>query len=224
MNRILIITSIVTAAAVLIYTVFAGLQWWAIRKQAEHTASQASTMRGQLDAMKGQEAAMRDQLELMKRQMENAAVSARAYLGIKSVGITNPITRNTIVINAVMFNGGQTPAWNVEPKFQVGLVEGPPQPFDWNAPANQVSDAGLTSTFFPAGAEKRITFPQILNVTKEHFGEFEGGKRNIYVDGEVRFTDHMGIKQIFGFGMLCTFNDNGQFRERYQYQRNENPN
>jgi hypothetical protein len=33
MNRVLVITSIVTAVAVLIYTVFAGLQWWAIRKQ-----------------------------------------------------------------------------------------------------------------------------------------------------------------------------------------------
>lgn len=51
MNRVLIITSIVTAVAVLIYTVFAGLQWWAIRKQGAYASQQVGKMQGQLDAM-----------------------------------------------------------------------------------------------------------------------------------------------------------------------------
>jgi hypothetical protein len=206
--------------------------------QAEAAKTQAVAMQDQLAAMEWhgdimeiqaglfdkQVNAMQGQLEVMRRQMENAAITGRAYLGIKGVGIENPIVNNTIVINAVLVNGGQTPAWNFEQKFQVGLAKGPPPPFDWNVPPTQISDAVLTSSFFPAGAEKRITFPKILSITKEHFDEFERGARNIYVDGEVRFTDQMGIKQIFGFGMICTSRDNGQFRERYQYQRDANPN
>jgi hypothetical protein len=210
----------------------------ALYQQLEVIKEQSLTMKSSVEAMKWQGgimeiqtdlsgkqvSAMQGQLELMKSQMAHSAVRTRAYLGIKGVGIVNPIVNQTIVIFANLFNGGQTPAWSVEQKFQVGLVEGPPRPFNWFAEANQVSDAGLTSTFFPAGAEKRITFPEILNVTEEAFAEFEGGKRTIYVDGEIRFTDHIGSKQVFAFGMLSTARDNGQFRERYQHQHDEDPN
>lgn len=49
MNRVLVITSIVTAVAVLIYTAFAGLQWWAIRKQGDYASQQVAKMQAQLD-------------------------------------------------------------------------------------------------------------------------------------------------------------------------------
>jgi len=62
MNRILIITSIVTAIAVLIYTVFAGLQWWAIRKQGVYASDQVGKMQGQLDAIKEQARIMSESL------------------------------------------------------------------------------------------------------------------------------------------------------------------
>jgi cell division protein FtsL len=54
MDKVLVITSIVTAVAVLIYTVFAGLQWWAIRKQGAYASDQVREMQGQLDAIEKQ--------------------------------------------------------------------------------------------------------------------------------------------------------------------------
>src|SRR5437016_1370445 len=62
MNKVLIITSIVTAVAVLIYTVFAGLQWWAIRRQGKYASDQVEKMQGQLNAIKDQARIMRESL------------------------------------------------------------------------------------------------------------------------------------------------------------------
>jgi len=47
MNRVLIITSIVTAAAVVFYTIFAYLQWRAIKKQGDYALQQVGKMQAQ---------------------------------------------------------------------------------------------------------------------------------------------------------------------------------
>src|SRR5437764_3108147 len=54
------------------------------------------------------------QRRIMQQQKDLSAIAGRAYLGIKGVGIVNPVVQSTMVIYAVFFNGGQTPAWNVE--------------------------------------------------------------------------------------------------------------
>jgi hypothetical protein len=76
---VLVITSIVTASAVLIYTVFAGLQWWAISRQAEHSANQGVKMQGQLDEMKRQAGFMEaglDETRKLVAQNERATKAA----------------------------------------------------------------------------------------------------------------------------------------------------
>lgn len=127
MNRVLVITSIVTAVAVLIYTVFAGLQWWAIRKQAEHTANQALKMQGQLDEMKRQAGLMekglgetRKMIEQNERAVETAEESTRIarrsfhsserpHFGITGVTMNFEVGR-AFSPSITIRNGGRSPA------------------------------------------------------------------------------------------------------------------
>jgi hypothetical protein len=161
------------------------------------------------------------QTEFMKQQIEATAIAERAYLAFTGMNIASPIANNTIVINAVLTNGGRTPAREIDRRVQTALVAPPPKPFDWDEKITIPSESGMT--FLAGGADKRLSF-YILNVTKELFTEFENGTRNIYVDGEIRFTDFAGARQVLVFGAVCAATDNRQFRERYQYQRDADPN
>jgi hypothetical protein len=161
----------------------------------------------------------RGQWEVMQEMKLITTIGERAYLGIKDVRINSPIVGNTLIVSALFFNGGRTPAINVKRKFQIGLVA-EPRPFDWDASAS-ASESDFS--ILPAGAERWITFPHVSGVSKEKFAEFEAGTRKIHVSGELRFTDYMGINQIFSFDMTCDFSDNGGFKERYQRQY-DNPN
>jgi hypothetical protein len=158
----------------------------------------------------------------MARQIEAAAIAERAYLGFKSIGIVNPIVNNQIEIKAMLVNGGRTPARDIERLIRVGLVEPPPDPFNPDDPITTPSESGMS--FMAAGAERLITAPAILNVTRDVFKEFDAGKKNIYVDGHIRFTDYTGKRQVFGFGWVSRARDNGGFQERYQYQHDADPN
>ena len=80
MNWILIITNIVTAVAVLIYTVFAGLQWRAIKKQGEYASEQVVKMQGQLIAMQGQSEAMHKGLEETRKIVAQNVATRQAIL------------------------------------------------------------------------------------------------------------------------------------------------
>lgn len=157
------------------------------------------------------------QWEVMQEQKRMMTIGERAYLGIKDVKVNTPIMNNTLVVNALFFNGGRTPAINVDRKFQIGLVKETRQ-FDWNA----IPDLAEASfSILPAGAERWVTFPHVP-ITPEKFADFEAGTRRIHVSGELRFTDYMGIKQIFEFDMTCESRDNGSFKERYQRQYDAN--
>lgn len=162
------------------------------------------------------------QRNLMAQQLDATAIAERAYLGFDQIGIVNPIANETIVIQAMLVNGGRTPARDVDRKIRVGLVAPPADPpFDWSDAINQPSESGIS--FMPAGKKTLITFPRILEVAKKDFSDFEAGKRHVYVDGQIRFTDYLGKRQVFAFGMICRACDNGQFQERYQYQRDADP-
>lgn len=126
MNRVLIITSIVTAVAVLIYTVFAGLQWWAIRKQGVSASEQAETMQEQLEAIKEQARIMGEPLAetrnivtqnervvtAAERTAEIAHVGERAYIGITRLTVDDLVIGQSPTLSITWCNAGKTPAWH----------------------------------------------------------------------------------------------------------------
>jgi hypothetical protein len=69
------IAAFASVAVVIVYTVFAILQWKQIRRQANSAGLQVDQMHGQLDAMREQSSAIREQGEVMRKQlatMENS--------------------------------------------------------------------------------------------------------------------------------------------------------
>lgn len=151
------------------------------------------------------------QWEVMQGQKSISAIAERAYLGVKDAQIRNPITSDTLFVSAIVFNSGRTPAIKVQRKFQIGMVENPSS-FDWGS-SEEVSDFSAITASTP----RRFSFPPVP-ITKAMFAEFDTGKRVIHAAGEFRFTDFMGVKQIFAFSMTCRSEDNGDFREDYQRQ------
>jgi hypothetical protein len=152
------------------------------------------------------------QWQIMREQKRIATIGERAYLGIKNVKIDNPIMNNTIVVHALIFNGGRTPALNIQRRFQIGLVdEKESRSFEWGG------DIKTDLTVLPAGAERWLTLPDVP-ISQTAFQEFGAGKRMIHVAGQFRFTDFVGMKQVFEFDMTCEFSDNGSFKETYQRQ------
>lgn len=63
----------------------------------------------------------RRQWEIMQRQIESLTVSERAYLGIKSIGMTGLAIGQSPVIKAVIQNYGRTPAYRVKAPAMVNL-------------------------------------------------------------------------------------------------------
>lgn len=154
------------------------------------------------------------QWEVMQEQKRIATIGERAYLEIRDVKLENPIKDNTIVIHALMSNGGRTPAINIQRRFQIGLIEEKNKlAFKWEDNADIKTDPAI----LPAGARRWLTFPHVP-FTPPAFKQFEEGKRIIHVSGEMRFTDFMGNKQIFEFDMTGEFRDNGSFKQTYQRQ------
>jgi len=156
------------------------------------------------------------QWEVMQEQKRMATIGERGYLGIKDARLEISTTNNTIVVHFLLFNGGRTPAINIERQFFIGLVEkGRSLPWD------KYPDIETPLTILPAGAERWLTFPHVP-FTAEHFQQFEEGKRVIHAGGKIRFSDFMGIKQIFQFEMTNEFRDNGRFTDTYQRQCEDN--
>jgi hypothetical protein len=196
MNLVLVITSIVTASAVLIYTVFAGLQWRAIRKQAEHTASEASTMQGQLDAMKDQASLMRDSLtetrnlvtqneravqaaeQSIKAARENLIDEQRAYVGITKLAVDDLIVGRSPTLSITWCNAGKTPAWHFLSVPM--LVLGTEKP-SGNSYYMKRDIKDVEASFIPAG--KDVTVPYLisdLDVTKETLDEVKSGRQRLF--------------------------------------------
>ncbi len=156
----------------------------------------------------------RGQWEVMQEMRLITTIGERAYLGIKDVKLVNPIMNNTIVVHVLIFNGGRTPAFNIQRRLLIGLIEKKEKRlFKWK----DYPDIETNFTVLPAGAERWITFPQVP-ISHEMFQEFKAGERMIHTAGEIRFSDFMGMRQIYEFDMTCDFGDNGHFKDTYQRQ------
>lgn len=98
-------------------------------------------------------------------------------------------------ISIVFINGGRTPARDIERKLQVGAVNPPPKPFDWNDALTEPSESG--KSFMPAGSTEQIDLPAIIFADEDDMNDFRNGKTNIYLDGEIRFGGLQGQKTNF---------------------------
>lgn len=96
--RVLVVTSVITTVALFVYTIFAGMQWWQIKKQAKKTGKQLEAMRN----------------------------SERAHVFLwdfKVYGLDDVIDRpgQDIGISYTMRNYGKTHAWTTGITFKVWL-------------------------------------------------------------------------------------------------------
>jgi hypothetical protein len=126
MNRVLVITSVVTAVAVLIYTIFAGLQWWAIRKQGEYASQQVGKIQGQLDVIQEQARIMSESLaetrnlvsqneravKAAERIADLASAGERAYVGVTGLVINDLSVGKSPILEVTFSNAGKTPAFH----------------------------------------------------------------------------------------------------------------
>src|SRR6185436_1637542 len=66
-----------SVGVVIVYTIFAILQWKEIRRQANSASRQVEQMQGQLEAIREQSSAIRDQGETMRQQLNTMENSLR---------------------------------------------------------------------------------------------------------------------------------------------------
>lgn len=65
-------------------------------------------------AVRDQWKAMQEQLKVIQKTQEDFIVTERAYIGIRSIKLVEPLVRDKMpVIHVVFVNGGRTPAWNL---------------------------------------------------------------------------------------------------------------
>jgi hypothetical protein len=236
MNWILIITSIVTAAAVLIYTVFAGLQWWAIRKQAEHTANQVVNMQGQLDEMKRQAGFMKQGLDETRKiveQNERAVTAAertaeiahegeRAYIGITKLAIDTLTVGQSPTLCITWCNAGKTPAWHFlsVPYLMLGDKEPSGDSYCMNRDIRDVE-----ASFVPAGKDVTVSyFISHLKITKETLAEVTSGRQRLFARIHALYVDFQGQRRLFEATAVYE-PDTGVFTDCYDdYQGETKPN
>lgn len=156
---------------------------------------------------------------IMQEQKKMAAISERAYLGLKDMQINR--IKNVLIVTAVVVNGGRTPAWGFHARTQVYLRH-EPVPFVWDG----TPEVEEVSVIF-AGGDRNMDFVPYPGVTQEVWNDIISGKVTLFVDGECRYLDFTGEKQVFVFGYTFNFGG-GRARavERYQrqYPQQANPN
>ncbi len=179
MNRVLIITSIVTAGAVLIYTVFAGLQWWAIRRQGEHASNQVRAMQGQLD--------------IMREAQESLAIGERAYLIIEDLAFIEKSDHPRIAFT--LFNGGRTPAFEVTSDTEAYLGVEPP-----TGRLQSLGHPHGEKGFMPAGTKKQAegSFPY-FTMTPAKWQAVNAETVKFFVRGVIRYKDFQDIERELPF-------------------------
>lgn len=148
------------------------------------------------------------QRKIMKEQSRMAAISERAYIGLRDFKIG---TRSQVlIVGAVMINGGRTPAWGFQSKNQVYLGK-EPVPFVWEESPDVES-----ALFIAAGGESNLDFVEFPGGTQE-MNALNSGEVTLFVDGECRFLDFTGERQIFAFGYSFDFESKRpRAIERYQ--------
>jgi len=214
MNRILIITSIVTAIAVLIYTVFAGLQWWAIRKQGVYASDQVGKMQGQLDAIKEQARIMSESLEKTRNIVTQNERAVRAAERSVEVAEQNTVYAQRAYISVTagdanwgrfflrIENSGNTPASKVQLIAIAEVRADPPITPDVALPGtDRYTYIGLISPRGYFEKEVRIN-PEITDEQRPLVGQ---GKLKPWSSGVILYQDAFGIdrKTTFCFYQTC---------------------
>jgi hypothetical protein len=181
---ILVATGIITTIAVMVYTVFAVLQWWQIKKQAKHTSEQVD--------------AMQQQLALMQKSTEDTKeafyVTERAYLAITKASI-NPTIGVSPIVQVAIINGGRTPAWDiwVRGQFSVGSV-----PLR-NSKQKETDTTGknIISILTPLAERTIDVQPGVdLVFTPEMLSTIEGRAKTLFFCGEICYRDITGEQTL----------------------------
>ena len=126
------------------------------------------------------------------------------------------IRNEVLLVSAVVVNGGRTPDRSFQCKNQVSRVPRGNElvPFAWEE-CQDFTDV----SFIVARGETNLDFVKDPGVTQEVEDALNGGKVTLFVDGECRFADFTGERQIFAFGYTFDFNyERPRAVERYQRQ------
>lgn len=154
------------------------------------------------------------QRKTMEEQTRMAAISEQAYLALRDFNVT--IRNDVLLVSAVVVNGGRTPARSFQSKSQVSRVLRGQElvPFVWEKCADFKDLA-----FIVAGGDRNLDFVEDPGVTQEVEDALNDGEVTLFVDGECRFADFTGERQVFAFGYTVDFNyERPRAVERYQGQ------
>jgi len=191
---VLVGTSIVTAIAVLIYTAFAGLQWRAIKKQADIMRDSLAETRTLVEQ---NERAVKAAEESAKTAQEALAAGERAYLVIEDMQLTPTHLGDNWAVMITLFNGGRTPAWSLESSGQAIIAS------DLPADIPELPRFDKREVVIPAGTKKQIEVVFDLPITDEDRKGVNGGTTTFFVIGEVRYRDFQ--KQLWVLPYCVSF-------------------
>ena len=236
MSWVLITTSIVTAVAVLIYTVFAGLQWWAIRKQGDYASRQVEKMQEQLDAIQEQGRIMGESLTETRKivtQNERAVTAAertaeiahegeRAHVGVIGLKIDALVVGQSPTLSITWCNAGKTPAWHFLscPLLSLGNEKQSGASYYMKRDIRDVE-----ASLIPAGKDVTVSYLMSdLKITQESLADIESGRQRLFACVYALYVDFQGQRQTFEtFAVYET--DTGAFTDCYDdYQSGAKPN
>lgn len=204
--------------AVIVQAIISNRQWRAMTDGLERTDRVIDKMQGQLVVMEDQAKAATAQAELAAKQVEFMVLKECAYITIDNLCV-EPIRNHLLVVSGKFFNSGNTPALDFKRKFRVALGPGTPPAgwgqFDW------VPDENEGIVLVKDGEINFSTDP--LEITNDDIAKINDERLTIVMDGQCRFFDTLGGKQIYTFGVTFEMTPpHAVFR--YQYHRREKAN
>lgn len=141
------------------------------------------------------------QRQIMEQQTENARISERAYIGVKTVVTQNFVIGQEPVIRVTILNGGRTPAYRVKVPVNLRLTA------DDLPPECPVLGNVVSPTFLPAGLEATFSYPFTFILTPTWKTAIENGTRKVFLSGEVHYDDCWGNKLAFPFRFVYSSKD-----------------
>lgn len=203
---VLVGTSVVTAVVLIVYTVFAGLQWREIKQQAARAGEQVGKMQGQLDAMNRQadnsDKLLAETASLVKQTersievtQQNSIYAQRAYVAIPKGDVAGNVFKLRIE------NSGNTPANDVIVAVEVDLGYLPPEVP--KAGTGQVTYVGVLASQGSFDVEVRLSFEPTAE-QKLRIGDPEDGYR-LWCVGAIWYDDVFESDPVLVGGRKTTF-------------------
>lgn len=155
------------------------------------TAVQAIFAVHQWNAMVKQNDIMRNQMVQTDKTLEQMRLEQRAWLGVVSVQCDEPAIGTELVANVKMKNTGLTPGIIVNYGGLFYAV--PPQEgiIDQTGPYGHVDFPDNMKTAVPPQGETNLIVPLMEKITDTQFKEIMGGKKTLYLIGNVTYVDAM---------------------------------